>query len=115
MDAYNASLAAYRQTVVKSLGQVADVLQAINHDAEEASAQDNALNAAEASLRLARAGYQAGEIDVLQVLDAERAYERALLGQIGAQTAQYLDTAQLSVALGGNSAGFSEARISSNQ
>jgi NodT family efflux transporter outer membrane factor (OMF) lipoprotein len=101
IDGYDASLADYRNTVVKSLGQVADVLQAINHDAEQASAQDHALNAAEASLRLARAGYQAGEIDVLQVLDAERAYQRALLGQIGAQTAQCLDTAQLSVALGG--------------
>ena len=110
IDAYKASLAIYRQTVVKSLGQVADVLQAINHDAEEYSAQDQALNSAGVSLRLNREGYREGEISVLQVLDAERAYEQALLGQIRAKTAQYLDTTQLFVALGGNSAGVFERR-----
>lgn len=110
IDAYKASLATYRQTVVKSLGQVADVLQAINHDAEEYSAQDEALNAAGVSLRLNREGYRQGEIGVLQVLDAERAYQQALLGQIRAKTARYLDTTQLFVALGGNSAGAFERR-----
>ncbi len=105
IDGYKASLAVYRQTVVKSLGQVADVLQAINHDAEEYSAQDRALNSAGVSLRLNRDGYREGEVSVLQVLDAERSYEQALLGHIRAETAQYLDTTQLFVALGGNSAG----------
>ena len=86
------------------------MLQAINHDAEEYSAQDQALNAAGVSLRLNREGYREGEISVLQVLDAERAYQQALLGQIRAKTAQYLDTTQLFVALGGNSAGAFERR-----
>jgi NodT family efflux transporter outer membrane factor (OMF) lipoprotein len=110
MDAYKASLAIYRQTVVKSLGQVADVLQAIYHDAEEYSAQDQALEAAGVSLRLNRDGYREGEVSVLQVLDSERAYEQALLGHIRAKTAQYLDTTQLFVALGGNSAGAFQRR-----
>jgi hypothetical protein len=39
------------------------------------------------------------------VLDAERAYQLALLGQIRVRTAQYPDTAELSVVLGGNSVG----------
>lgn len=103
IDNYTASLAQYQQTVVKSLGQVADVLQAINHHAEEYAAQDRALNAAALSLRLNREAYRAGEIGVLQILDAERTYQRALLGQIRIRTAQYLDAAQLFVALGGNS------------
>jgi NodT family efflux transporter outer membrane factor (OMF) lipoprotein len=111
VDGYKASLAGYQQTVIKSLGQVADVLQAINHDSEEYAAQERALNAAQASLQLNREGYQAGEIGVLQVLDAERAYQRALIDQIRAKTAQYLDTAQLSVALGGNSSGAFERRV----
>jgi NodT family efflux transporter outer membrane factor (OMF) lipoprotein len=110
IDAYKASLAVYRQTIVNSLGQVADVLQAINHDAEEFSAQDRALNSAGVSLRLNREGYRQGEISVVQVLDAERAYQQALLGHIRAKTAQYLDTTQLFVALGGNSAGAFERR-----
>ncbi len=113
VDGYNASLAGYQQTVVRSLGQVADILQAINHDGEEYSAQARALSASEASLKLTRAGYQAGEIDVLQVLDAERTYQRALLGQIRVKTAQYLDTVQLSIALGGNASGAFERKLAS--
>jgi len=111
IDGYKASLAVYQQTVVKSLTQVADVLQAINHDTEEYQGQERALNAAEVNLRLNREGYRAGEISVLQVLDAERSYQQALIGQIRAKTALYLDTAQLSVALGGNSSGAYERRV----
>ena len=103
VDSYNASLARYRQTVIRSFGQVADVLQSINHHAEERSAQERALSSAEMSLILNQGGYRGGETGVLQVLDAQRAYERALLGQIKVRTAQYLDTTQLLVALGGNS------------
>ncbi len=113
IDSYKASLAGYQQTVIKSLGQVADVLQAINHDSEEYAAQQRALNSAEESLHLNREAYRAGELGVLQVLDAERAYQRALIGQIRARTAQYLDTTQLSIALGGNSSGAFERRVAS--
>jgi len=102
VDGYNASMANYRQTVVTSLGQVADVLQAINHDGEEYLAQERALNAAGMSLRLNQDGYRVGETGVLQVLDAERSYQHALIGQLRAKTARYLDAVQLAVALGGN-------------
>jgi NodT family efflux transporter outer membrane factor (OMF) lipoprotein len=115
MDAYQASLAVYRQTVVKSLGQVADVLQAIDHDAEEYSAQDQALTSAKVSLRLSQTGYREGEISVLEVLDSERAHQQALLGQIRAKTAQYLDATQLFVALGGNAPGAFERRAEVSQ
>jgi NodT family efflux transporter outer membrane factor (OMF) lipoprotein len=111
IDAYKASFADYQQTVIKSLGQVADVLQAINHDSEEYAAQERALSAAETSLQLNRQGYQVGEIGVLDVLDAERGYQRALIGQIQAKTARYLDTVQLSIALGGNSHDAFEQRV----
>ena len=90
---------------------MADVLQAINHDAEEYLAQDQALSSAGVSLRLSRAGYREGEVSVLQVLDSERAYQQALLGQIRAKTAQYFDTTQLFVVLGGNSAGAFKRRV----
>jgi NodT family efflux transporter outer membrane factor (OMF) lipoprotein len=103
VDGYKAALATYKQTVVSSLGQVADVLQAIHHDSEECAAQDRALAAASQNLELNRAGYKAGETGVLQVVDAERSYQRALIGRIQARTAQYQDTVQLSIALGGNS------------
>jgi NodT family efflux transporter outer membrane factor (OMF) lipoprotein len=111
VDGYKASLAGYQQTVIKSFGQVADTLQAINHDAEENLAQEDALRAAETSLRLNQQAYAQGENSTLQVLEAERAYEQALLGLIKVKTAQYLDTVQLFVALGGNSVGVAEQSV----
>lgn len=108
IDGYRASLADYRQTVLRALGQVADVLAAVDHDGEEYASQERALEAAAASLRLNREGYRAGEVGLLQVLDSERAYQRALLGEIRARTARLLDVAQLSVVLGGGAAGAFE-------
>lgn len=104
-DAYDAALANYRQTLLVALGQVADVLQGISHDADEYAAQSRALVAAERSLTLSQQGYRAGDASVLAVLDAQRARQRALIGQIQARTAQYLDAVQLTVALGGRSEG----------
>ncbi|MCU1763097.1 efflux transporter outer membrane subunit [Pseudomonas sp. 14P_8.1_Bac3] len=111
VDGYKASLAGYQQTVISSFGQVADTLQAINHDAEEHQAQQAALQAAQTSLQLNRQAYAQGENSILQVLEAERAYQQALLGQIRVKTAQYLDTVRLYVALGGNSVGAFEQRV----
>jgi len=102
VDGYDAALASYRQTVVRALGQVADLLQAIDHDGAEHAAQAHALAAAQASLDLDRQAYRAGEVDLLRVLDAERARQRALLGEIRARAAQRLDAIQLGVALGGD-------------
>lgn len=113
VEGYKATLAGYQQTVITSFGQVADTLQAINHDAEEHRAQEEALRAAQTSLQLNQQAYALGENSILQVLEAERAYEQALLGQIRAKTAQYLDTVQLYVALGGNAVGASEQRLAS--
>ena len=113
IDDYKATLAQYKQTVVKSLGQVADVLQAINHDGEEYTAQEHALAAAQKSLRLNQEGYRQGETGILQVLDSERAYQQALLGHIRAESARYLDATQLAVALGGNSIGVLSLRVAS--
>ena len=104
-DAYDAALANYPQTLLVALGQVADVLQGISHDADEYAAQSRALVAAERSLGLSQQGYRAGDASVLAVLDAQRARQRALIGQIQARTAQYLDAVQLTVALGGRSEG----------
>jgi NodT family efflux transporter outer membrane factor (OMF) lipoprotein len=111
IDGYNASLARYQQTVIESFGQVADSLQAIHHGAEQNLAQDDALRAADSSLRLNQQAYAQGENSVLQVLEAERAYEQALLGQIQVKTTRYLDTVQLFVALGGNSVGVFEQTL----
>jgi NodT family efflux transporter outer membrane factor (OMF) lipoprotein len=111
VDGYQASLASYKQTVVASLGQVADTLQANAHDSESDAAQQRALSAAETSLRLTESGYRAGQTDLLTVLDAQRARQRALIGQIQATTARYRDAVNLSVALGGHAQGAFARRV----
>ena len=115
VDGYKATLAGYQQTVIQSFGQVADTLQAINHDAEQHLAQEDALRAAESSFRLNQQAYAQGENSILQVLEAERAYEQALLGHIRVKTAQYLDTVRLYVALGGNSIGVFDQRVAARE
>lgn len=102
-DAMQAALASYQQTVLQSFGQVADTLTALDHDAEQLSAQRNALDSADANLQLTRQSYSAGNTGVLQVLDAERQYQQARLGYVRAQAQRYQDTVQLFLALGGDS------------
>jgi NodT family efflux transporter outer membrane factor (OMF) lipoprotein len=99
--AYQASLASYKQTVLQSFAQVADVLEALAHDAEALEAQGNALGSAQDSLRLTRLSFSAGNTGVLQVLDAQRQYEQARLGYVRAEAQRLLDTIQLFLAMGG--------------
>ncbi|MFI4980091.1 MAG: efflux transporter outer membrane subunit [Nevskiales bacterium] len=101
-DAAKAALDSYEQTVLQSFGQIADVLTALDHDAEQLGAQKNALDSAEASLGLTRQSYTVGNVGVLQVLDAERQYQQARLGYVRAEAQRYQDTAQLYLALGGS-------------
>jgi NodT family efflux transporter outer membrane factor (OMF) lipoprotein len=101
LDALRASAAQYQQTVLDSFGQVADLLDALDHDAQLVAAQANARDTSEASLELARQSYQAGNSGILQVLDAQRERQRAELGFLEAQSHQYLDTIQLLLAVGG--------------
>jgi NodT family efflux transporter outer membrane factor (OMF) lipoprotein len=104
-DELEAAQANYEQAVLQSFGQVADVLTALDHDAEELSAQKNALDSASANLNLTRESYKVGNVGVLQVLDAERQYQQAQLGFVRVQAQRHLDTVQLFLALGGNAPG----------
>jgi NodT family efflux transporter outer membrane factor (OMF) lipoprotein len=103
VDAMHASAAAYEQTVLEAFAQVADLLEGLDHDAEQLDAQDHAQQAAQSSLDLARISYKEGNAGVLQVLDAERSYQHARLGYVRAVAQRYLDTVQLFLALGGAS------------
>jgi len=103
VDAMHATAATYEQTVLEAFGQVADMLEAMDHDAEQLDAQNQAQQAAQSNLDLARASYKEGNAGVLQVLDAERVYQQARLGYVRAVAQRYLDTVQLFLALGGTS------------
>jgi NodT family efflux transporter outer membrane factor (OMF) lipoprotein len=112
VDAMRASAATYEQTVLEAFAQVADLLEGLDHDAEQLDAQDHAQQAAQSSLDLARISYKEGNAGVLQVLDAERSYQQARLGYVRAVAQRYLDTVQLFLALGGTSPSASLAAAS---
>jgi NodT family efflux transporter outer membrane factor (OMF) lipoprotein len=101
--AMQASLANYEQTVLTAFRQVADVLAALEHDSQQTEAQQRALEVAESSLALTRESYSAGNTGVLQILDAERQVQRARIGVARARAQKMQDTAELVVALGGDS------------
>jgi NodT family efflux transporter outer membrane factor (OMF) lipoprotein len=101
VDAMQASAANYQQTVLAAFGQVADSLEALDHDAEQLDAQAHAESAARENVDLTRKSYNEGNVGVLQVLDAERLYQNARLGYVRAQAQRYMDTVQLFLALGG--------------
>jgi NodT family efflux transporter outer membrane factor (OMF) lipoprotein len=101
LAAFRASAAEYQQTVLQAFGQVADILQALAHDAGLLSAEQHALEMASESVRLQRISYTRGGTGLINLLDAQRQYQQALLGYTRAQALRYQDTTQLLVAMGG--------------
>jgi NodT family efflux transporter outer membrane factor (OMF) lipoprotein len=99
--AFEASLHTYEETVLEAFQQVADLLDALGHDAESVEYQRRALDSTAASVRLTQKSYAAGEAKLLEVLDAQRLYEQARLGYARAAAQRFSDTAQLFVAMGG--------------
>jgi NodT family efflux transporter outer membrane factor (OMF) lipoprotein len=104
IEAMHASAANFQEVVLEAFTQVADLLEALSHDAEQLDAQDQAQKSADANLSLTRASYQEGNVGILQVLDAQRSYQQARLGYVRAVAQRYLDTVQLFLALGGSPA-----------
>jgi NodT family efflux transporter outer membrane factor (OMF) lipoprotein len=102
LAAFKAAAADYRQTVLQAFRQVADLLQAVAHDADLVAAQKHALDTAGQAVSLQRYNYGRGGTGLLNLLDAQRQYQRALLGYQQAQAQRNQDTAQLLVAMGGH-------------
>jgi NodT family efflux transporter outer membrane factor (OMF) lipoprotein len=100
-DEYRSASAAYEEVVLEAFGQVADTLQALVNDADELLSQQRALDSATDSLLLTRASYQAGTEAYVDVLDAQRLRDQALLGRVQAETQRYVDSVKLLLAAGG--------------
>lgn len=101
VQAYQQALADYRHTVLGAFTQVADVLTAIQHDADGVQAEYRALTAARDSRRLTEAQFQQGSASYLDVLVTEQQYQRAVIAYTQAIGRRYADTALLYQALGG--------------
>lgn len=100
-DAYQQALANYRQTVLSAFQQVADVLTAIEHDAQAVKAQAESLGAAEQTLKLIEVNYRAGLVSYLDVLAANTQFYQSKIAYLQALGLRYQDTTALFVALGG--------------
>jgi NodT family efflux transporter outer membrane factor (OMF) lipoprotein len=101
VDAMHVSLANYEQVVLSSFGQVADALEALDHDQELLASEWSAVAIAAENLALTRESYSAGNSGVLQVLEAQRQNQQARIGLVHAQSQRLQDTVQLLLALGG--------------
>ena len=99
--AYDQAAADYRSTVITAFQNVADVLYALQFDADALNAAAASEAAANRSLTIARRRIELGQAGYLEVLTAQNAYQRALLSRVQAQTARFADTAALFQALGG--------------
>jgi NodT family efflux transporter outer membrane factor (OMF) lipoprotein len=101
LAAYEQAAAQYRSTVLLAFQNVADTLSALEFDASELKTQDAAVRAAFDSLELTQLQYQVGAVSYLSLLNSDRDYQKARIGQINAQASRYADTAVLFQALGG--------------
>ncbi len=99
--AYDQSAAEYRQTILKAFRDVADVLRALETDAEALRAHVEAESAAKAALDLIGKQVRLGASNYPLLLIAQRDYLKAHINVIAAQAQRYADTASLFQALGG--------------
>jgi outer membrane protein TolC len=110
IDLRDQSLALYRQTVLTAFAQVADLIRALEHDAEAVQAESKALESAKLSLDLIQANYKAGMVNYLQVILADIQYRQARIGYLQARAQQMQDTTAMYVALGGGWQGDETAK-----
>jgi len=101
MAVYDQAREQYRLTVMQSFQNVADVLRALEADAQSLQAQVVAEEAARKSLELTRKQYESGAVSYLLLLNAQRQYQDAYIILVQARATRFTDTASLFAALGG--------------
>jgi NodT family efflux transporter outer membrane factor (OMF) lipoprotein len=99
--AYDQAAAQYRETVLEAFQNVADVLRALELDADLLKAQAEAEASARESLNMTQKQFELGAVNFLSLLDAERQHRLAQVILIQAQARRYSDTVALFQALGG--------------
>ena len=100
-DVFDRSAAQYRGTVLNAFANVANVLAALQLDAENVKTQLYAEQTAEQALEITQERFQAGAIAYLSLLDAQRVYQQARIALVIAQANRFADTVALFQALGG--------------
>lgn len=98
---FDQAAAQYRETVLQSFRDVADVLRALEYDAMTLKAQAEAEAAAGDTLEIAKKQVFFGATSQLSLLNAQRQYFLARVLLVRVQSVRFADTAALFQALGG--------------
>ncbi|MBV9456159.1 MAG: efflux transporter outer membrane subunit [Bradyrhizobium sp.] len=93
--------AQYRSTVITAFQNVADALRALQADARAMKAAVHAEGTAKASLDIVQKQLQEGQINQLQLLNAQQTYLNAVVVRVQTEATRFADTAALFMALGG--------------
>ena len=99
--AYEQAGAAYQETVLQALQNVADVLRALEADAARLQARAEAAERARRYSIITAERLKAGGVSETALLEATRQYRRAMLELAQATADRYADSAALLQALGG--------------
>jgi len=98
---FDAAAANYRQTVLQALREVADVLRALDHDAQALASHAAADAAARGALRLVQQHYAQGASSYLELLIAQQQAQQTRINLVAAQALRLTDTTALYQAMGG--------------
>ena len=101
LAAFDAAAANYQGIVLESLRNVADVLRALENDAQTLVALAAADAAAQGSLQSVQRQYALGAASYVQQLIAEQAAQQIRINLIAAQAQRLVDSAALYQAMGG--------------
>jgi NodT family efflux transporter outer membrane factor (OMF) lipoprotein len=100
-SALKQAAAQYQSSVLTAYQNVADTLHASLDDAVALAANVRAENATRVSYDLTRRQMEVGYVNYLSLLNAEMAYQQAVLQRVQSQATRYGDTVALFQALGG--------------
>lgn len=99
----------YEDAIIRALEDVENALVASKYGRQRAASLTSAASAADSALGRARSLYDRGQIDLLPLLDAQRAQLQTRLGANDSQTELLLDSVRLFKALGGGWEAFEPA------
>ncbi|MCF6265935.1 MAG: efflux transporter outer membrane subunit [Desulfuromusa sp.] len=109
LAAFDAAAANYQTVVLESLRNVADVLRALENDAQRLTALSAANVAVQSSLELMQRRYVLGAASYVQLLIAQQQAQQTQLDLLSIQAQRLVDSAALFQAMGGGRSGDGES------
>jgi outer membrane protein TolC len=100
-EAFDQAASQYRSVVITAFKNVADCLTALQTDAVALQKAVAAETVAAKTLEITRRRLKIGDVNYLELLNAQQTYQRALMTLVFAQSNRFSDTAALFQALGG--------------